>query len=223
MVSKSLLASATAWFSLCLAGLVGAEPPAKPLNESHFYPIHQMEVPKDAVLEVSALEWLPEGRLAVASRRGEIWIITDPTGEKPQWQRFAHGLHEVLGLAWKDGWLYVTQRPEVSRIRDTNGDGEADDFETVADGWGMTGDYHEYAFGSKFDREGKKLFIERMIECVNKVRIRPTSWRYIRNPFPRGRIREIWFECACWVAVWLDFRPLSSLVNLALNRNMQRL
>jgi hypothetical protein len=27
-------------------------------------------------------------------------------------------------------------------------------FETVCDSWGMTGDYHEYAFGSKFDPSG---------------------------------------------------------------------
>jgi glucose/arabinose dehydrogenase len=138
----------------CFASGAHAAPPAAGGQEDGFYSVHQLEIPKDAFLEVSALEWLPQDRLAVASRRGEIWFITDPAGAKPQWQRFAHGLHEVLGLAWKDGWLYVTQRPEVSRIRDTNGDGEADEFETVADGWGMTGDYHEYAFGSKFDREG---------------------------------------------------------------------
>lgn len=123
-------------------------------KEADFYSIAPLAVPEQAFLEVSGLEWLPDGRLAVASRRGEIWLVADPTGATPSWTRFAHGLHEVLGLAWKDGWLYVTQRPEVSRLKDNDGDGEADIFETVADGWGVTGDYHEYAFGSKFDREG---------------------------------------------------------------------
>jgi len=68
--------------------------------------------------------------------------------------RFASGLHEVLGLAEKDGWLYVTQRCELSRLKDTDGDGQADLFETVSDDWGINGDYHEYAFGSKFDKDG---------------------------------------------------------------------
>ena len=68
--------------------------------------------------------------------------------------RFASGLHEVLGLAYRDGWLYVTQRGELSRIKDSDGDGKADVFETVSDAWEINGDYHEYAFGSKFDREG---------------------------------------------------------------------
>ncbi len=122
--------------------------------EADFYAVTTLTIPEEAFLEVGALEWLPDGRMAVASRRGEIWMVTDPTGAKPSWTRFAHGLHEVLGLAWKDGWLYATQRPEVSRLRDVDGDGVAEVFETVADGWGVSGDYHEYAFGSKFDREG---------------------------------------------------------------------
>ena len=39
-------------------------------------------------------------------------------------------------------------------MKDTTGDGQADLFETVNDGWDITGDYHEYAFGSKFDSDG---------------------------------------------------------------------
>ena len=60
----------------------------------------------------------------------------------------------MLGLAYRDGWLYVTQRGEVTRIKDSDGDGQADVFETFSDAWDITGDYHEYAFGSKFDRDG---------------------------------------------------------------------
>jgi len=60
----------------------------------------------------------------------------------------------VLGLAYKDGWLYATQRPELTRIKDSKGTGRADTFETVTDDWGINGDYHEYAFSSKFDRDG---------------------------------------------------------------------
>ncbi|MFG0290353.1 MAG: hypothetical protein ACF8CQ_19395, partial [Rhodopirellula sp. JB044] len=67
---------------------------------------------------------------------------------------FARGLHEPLSLAERDGWLYAVQRPEVTRLSDTDGDGLADVLETHADGWGISGDYHEYAFGSKFDANG---------------------------------------------------------------------
>jgi hypothetical protein len=154
MVGKVVLSAL-----VILAAAVGRSVAAEPAQEADFYPIRTYEIPAEAHLEAGALEWIPPsagdpGRLAVGTRRGEIWLVRDPAGEKPSWKRFAHGLHEILGLAWKDGWLYVTHRPEVTRIRDTDGDGEADLFETVADGWGVSGDYHEYAFGSKFDDRG---------------------------------------------------------------------
>jgi glucose/arabinose dehydrogenase len=154
MVNRTSIIEMMAAAALAAGGFppAGAAEP-KP-TEADFYAVTTLTIPDEAFLEVGALEWLPDGRLAVASRRGEIWIVADPAGAKPAWTRFAHGLHEVLGLAWKDGWLYLTQRPEVSRLKDADGDGAADTFETVADGWGVSGDYHEYAFGSKFDREG---------------------------------------------------------------------
>lgn len=130
---------------------------AKNVQESDYYKITSFEVPDGVELEATSFQMMPDGKLAVASRRGEIWTISDPFSKEvssKQFQRFAHGLHEPLGMAYRDGWLYVTQRPDVSRIRDTDGDGVADDFEVVADGWDITGDYHEYAFGSKFDKEG---------------------------------------------------------------------
>ena len=46
------------------------------------------------------------------------------------------------------------QRSELTRISDTNQDGVADSYETVAKGWGVTGHYHEYAYGPELDPEG---------------------------------------------------------------------
>lgn len=138
---------------IVLGGVVRAQSP----TEDDYYPITRFEIPKDVVLEAGAFELMPDGRMAVSSRRGEIWMIDDPFAKEvqaSQFHRYAHGLHEVLGLANRDGWLYITQRPDVSRIQDVNGDGEADLFEVVGDGWEISGDYHEYAFGSKFDRDG---------------------------------------------------------------------
>lgn len=126
-------------------------------REEDYYPITGFQIPEGVVLEASAVQMMPDGKLAVASRRGEVWLVEQPLATEikaEQFHRFAHGLHEPLSLAEKDGWLYVTQRPDVSRIRDVDSDGVADEFEVVADGWEITGDYHEYAFGSKFDAQG---------------------------------------------------------------------
>ena len=126
-------------------------------TEADYYTITNIPIPKDVVLEVGALQWLPDGKLAAASRRGDIYLFDQPLAQDAstiQATQFAGGLHEILGLAYRDDWLYVTQRGEVSRLKDDDGDGRADQFETVCDDWQIGGDYHEYAFGSKFDRDG---------------------------------------------------------------------
>ena len=140
-------------FAMTYTSVVAQDAP----TESDYYPITTFEVPDGVVLEASGFQLMPNGKMAVCSRRGEIWMIDNPfsaTVSSSQFTRFAHGLHETLTLAEKDGWLYTTQRSDVSRLRDTDGDGVADEFEVVNDQWGISGDYHEYAFGSKFDKNG---------------------------------------------------------------------
>jgi hypothetical protein len=147
-----------AFLSIGFRGASGQESSKnKELKESDYYVIRSFEIPAGVELEATSFQRMPDGKLAVASRRGEIWMIADPLGSDfsaKQFSRYAHGLHEPIGMDYRDGWLYVTQRPDVSRLRDTDGDAQADEFEVVADGWEITGDYHEYAFGSKFDKEG---------------------------------------------------------------------
>ena len=128
-----------------------------PAEESNHYPITEIPIPSNIVLEVGSIEILPDNKIAVSSRRGDIFVIegayTDDPGDD-KWTPWAVGLHEVLGLSWKDGWLYATQRPEVTRMKDTDGDYRADIFESVSSAWGINGNYHEYAFGSRHDPEG---------------------------------------------------------------------
>lgn len=126
-------------------------------KEAEYYKIESFAPPQDCVAEVGSIELMPDGKIAFGTRRGEIWTVEnafDADITKAKFTKFAEGLHEILGLAWKDGWLYVTQRPELSRLKDKDGDGRADIFETVNAGWSITGDYHEYAFGSRPDKQG---------------------------------------------------------------------
>lgn len=151
MRSLFLLSCAVGAAFLSAFSARGADP-----QESDYYAIKTFHTPDETAMEVSAIELLPDDKLALGTRRGEIWIVTGANGDPAQakFQRFAAGQHEVMGLAWKDGWLYTTNRYEVLRIKDENNDGRADLFETVSDQWGVSGDYHEYAFGSRFDKEG---------------------------------------------------------------------
>jgi hypothetical protein len=141
-------------FMACSVPVLLAQNPAQ---EAAHYPIVDIPIPGDIVLEVGGIEILPGKRIAVSSRRGDIYIVEGAYTDDPdddQWTPWATGLHEVLGIAWKDGWLYATQRPEVTRMKDEDGDWRADVFESVSSAWGINGDYHEYAFGSRHDKEG---------------------------------------------------------------------
>ena len=147
--------------SLMLPLPVLAAEPAKDTRtladrEAEFYRIVTVPPPPQVLFESGGLQLLEPDSIACSTRTGDIWIgkgiLSNPTQTK--WTLFESGLHEVLGLAWRDGWIYALQRGELTRLKDINGDGRADVVETVCDGWGIGGDYHEYAFCSKFDRAG---------------------------------------------------------------------
>ncbi len=95
--------------------------------------------------QVGGLDVLPDGRVVAAFHRGEVMIYQP---ESETWQRFAEGLHEPLGvIAESPQSLLVMQRAELTRLRDEDGDGTAEIYETFFDDFGMTGNYHEFAFG----------------------------------------------------------------------------
>jgi len=124
-------------------------------RERAYYRVVPLAIPEGLVIEAGAFCALPDGRMAVGTRRGDIYLMDGVDGEKPEpsFHLFATGLDEIFGLEQRDQDLYVTQSCELTRLRDTNGNGRADRFETVSDEWGYD-NYHEYAFGSKFDAEG---------------------------------------------------------------------
>lgn len=127
--------------------------------ESKYYSISDVPVPDSVALEVGGLAFTPDDKLGVATRHGEIWLITDPYQKKsrrPQYTRFAAGMHETLGLAWHNGSFYTTQRSELTRVTDTDNDGKADLFQTVAS-WPLSGNYHEYSYGPMFMPNGDMI------------------------------------------------------------------
>ena len=145
---------------LLLAISVGAfgQKPA-PKTEQDFYEIKTLPIPQDLYLEVGGLATMPDGRLAVSTRRGEIWIVENPyqkDSHQTNFRKFASGLHEILGLAYKDGVFYCSQRGELTKISDTNRDGVADLYEPIYQ-FELSGNYHEYTYGPVFDKNGDML------------------------------------------------------------------
>jgi azurin/glucose/arabinose dehydrogenase len=139
------------------------------VSEADYYEITSLPIPEDIVLEVGGMASLPDGRLAVSTRRGEVWMIENPImdgDEAPRYRRFAHGLHEPLGLAYRNGALYTHQRGELTRLRDTNGDGVADRYDAIHV-WPLAGNYHEYSYGPMVLPDGD-LFVTLNLAWVGK-------------------------------------------------------
>lgn len=122
-------------------------------KEEDFFRITGISTPENVLLEVGGLAVLPNGDLGISTRRGEVYIVENPTSPRPFFRKFATGLHEILGLAYKDGALYAAQRGELTKLTDKNMDGKADAYETVYN-WPVSGHYHEYSFGPKIAPDG---------------------------------------------------------------------
>lgn len=140
---------------LLTSALLGVVSPSA--RSAEFYIREEIPLPADEVMEIGSIALMPDKKVAVTTRRGDLWICEGAYGDdlsQVKWHKFARNLHEPLGMFWQDGSLWLTQRPEVTRITDSDDDGLADRFETICSDWGITGDYHEYAFGSTPDRNG---------------------------------------------------------------------
>lgn len=127
--------------------------------ENEYYRIITIPVPEGMILEVGGITTMPSGDVALATRRGDIWIINNAymnTGTAPYYRKFASGLHEILGLVYKNGSFYCAQRGELTKLTDKNGDGRADSYETVAN-LPISGHYHEYTFGPKLMPDGSMI------------------------------------------------------------------
>ncbi len=106
--------------------------------------------------QVSAMDWFPDGRLAIATwgggetTAGEVYILSGVTGStspsQVTYKKIATGLREPMGLKIVDGTIYVSQKHELTELNDTNGDGTIDQYRRVAT-WPFDGNFHEFAFG----------------------------------------------------------------------------
>ncbi len=125
------------------------------------YSIENWIAPKDTfgreqLFEPTGIAVAKDGTIVVGTRTAGIW-----KWKNNRWQMFAEGTYECLGLVIEDDHgdtIVISQKPELTRIRDTNRDGRADVFETVCDDYGFHGNYHEYTHGPVRDSQGNYYF-----------------------------------------------------------------
>jgi cytochrome c551/c552 len=153
-------------------------------KEEDFYKIMTLPVPEGVLLEVGGVCMMPTGSLAIATRRGDIWIVENPTARTPFFKKFASGLHEILGIVYQNGSFFCAQRGELTKISDNNGDGKAETFETVHS-WDISGHYHEYSFGPKIAPDGN-FFVSGNVAFGNQE-----WWRGEARTKTRGTVFKV--------------------------------
>lgn len=119
--------------------------------------VEWLDTPAGRSAPVTGMDFLPNGDLAFCTARGEVFVRSKPV-ESPgiaNFRRLARGLMEPAGLRVLSGEIFIAQKCELTRLRDTDGDGEADYFECVSQGWGFNGNGRQFAVGPVADREGR--------------------------------------------------------------------
>jgi azurin len=147
----------------------------KAVAEAEFYPLRTLPIPHNIELEVGGMATIPDGRLAVSTRRGEIWMVENPYSATPFYKLFASGMHEVLGLNFHKGSLYAVQRGELTKLTDQNGDGSADHYQNIAH-WELAGNYHEYSYGPVFDSQDN-MYLTFNVAWVGFGEAKLSKWR----------------------------------------------
>ena len=168
---------------LAIAALFVSLPVPANVNWRDFYQIENIEIPKEIDPQIGGLTVLKDGRVAAAFHRGQVAIYSPKMNT---WQTFAEGLHEPLGdLEEASGALVVMQMPELTRLIDENGDGKADYYQALSTDFGMSGNYHEFAFGPAVDSKGNYYI------SLNVASNYAGIFKHIRGEFnPIGLSRE---------------------------------
>ena len=109
-------------------------------EEAKYYKMVEVPLPPELAVEAGSFEVMPDKKqLAIATRRGDIFLVDGIFQKHPEpvFKKYASGLDEIFGMAYRNDAFHITQQTEVTRITDTNNDGRADQFDTLSDRWGF--------------------------------------------------------------------------------------
>jgi len=93
------------------------------------------------------------------------------TGDAPKlrWTRIASGLFQPLGVKILDDQVFVSCRDQICILRDLNGDGETDYYESFNNDHQVTEHFHEFAMGLQADAEGNLYYAKSARHALKAV------------------------------------------------------
>lgn len=128
--------------------------------EQNGYAIDTLTIPETnpwhSWIRTSALDFFSDGRLAVSTYGGDVWIVSgiDDDLKNLRWKRYAAGLYEPFGLRIVSDQIYVTCKDRLVRLHDLDDDGEADFYENFSDEPDVSINFHAFSFDLQTDSEG---------------------------------------------------------------------
>ena len=112
--------------------------------------------PWNTWFRTSALDFFPDGRMALSTYGGDIWIVSgiDRELKDIRWKRFAAGLYEPFGVKIVDDHVFVTCKDRLVKLHDLNQDGEADFHENFSPDSDVSVNFHAFNFDLQTDKAG---------------------------------------------------------------------
>lgn len=196
------------------------------------------ENPWYAWVRTSALDFFEDGRCVVTTYGGDVYIVSgiDRELSKVSWKRFAAGLFEPFGVRVINGMIYVTCRDGLKRLKDLNGDGEADFIEVFWNDDDVSCSFHAFNFDLQTDSAGNIYFAKAGQYTDHHrpgtiMRVPPEGHRAdvvawgVRTPNGMGKLADDRFTVSDNQGPWMPagkislIRPSSFLGNMPINQD----
>ena len=135
-------------------------------EDKNAYTVDKINVPFNnpykSWMRFGALDFLADGRAVITTWSGDVWQVSgiDDALQNVTWKRIAAGLFQPLGVKVVGEQIYVLGRDGITRLHDTNGDGEIDFYECFNNDFLVTKNFHEFIFDLHTDHEGNFYFIK---------------------------------------------------------------
>ena len=156
-LSDKIKSSAVLWPTLVVtSGKLG--------ENDRGYAVDAITLPDDnpwaAWIRPSAIDFFNDGKAALATLNGDIFIVSglDTELRAVTWKRFAAGLYAPLGLKIVNGIIHVACRDGIIRLHDADHNGEADYYELLGQDLLQTHSSNGYICDLDTDPDGNFLF-----------------------------------------------------------------
>lgn len=116
-----------------------------------------LENPWKSRMRPTGIDFLDDPDQAVVSTiDGEVWRLEgiSQLEGNVRWHRIATGLFQPLGIKYHQGDIYVSCRDQIAVLKDLNGDGETDYYQSFNSDHQVTEHFHEFAMGLQVDEQG---------------------------------------------------------------------